>query len=107
MKFWRSPLGIVLLILYVILAIWARVHDLNPDPSMSKNFFSTLGDLPSKLVSLPGLLVLNVLGVDVEYPDSSQFLIGISITAIAIYLIGVLIERGCRAAYRWQIGRML
>ena len=96
MKSFWSILGMVFLILYVLVAISARVNDLNSSPIMMKDFLSTL-------VSLPGLLVLKLLGSDVQYPDSRQYLVGICITAIILYLLGALIEWCIRAIYRRSV----
>ena len=91
MKFLWSKLGCVFFAIYTIVAIWARVNDLNSDPWMLKNMMSDI-------VSAPGrLLVLKPLGVDVEYSSPDQYLVSICITALIFYLFGALIERCVRA----------
>jgi hypothetical protein len=94
MKFLWSKLGVILVVIYAVVATWARVNDLNSDPLMFKNMMSDI-------VSAPGrLLVLKPLGFDYEFSITNQYLVSICITAVIFYLFGLLIERCVRAV--WQ-----
>lgn len=94
MKFLWSKLGVVLVVIYAVVATSARVTDVKHDPWMFKN-------LMSDVVSAPGrLLVLKPLGFYVDASSSNQYLVSIFITAVILYLFAAFTERSVRAV--WQ-----
>jgi hypothetical protein len=94
MKFLWSKLGVVFVVIYAVVATWARVNDLNSDPLMFKNMMSDI-------VSAPGrLLVLKPLGFEFEFSITNQYLVSICITAVIFYVFGLLIE--CCVRVVWQ-----
>jgi hypothetical protein len=91
MSFLCSRLGLIFFCLYVVLAVLARVRDLQ-----TNKYYWMFLDMRSFLVGLPGGLILRLLGYDPE----RMLIVAMCITAPIAYLTGAAIEQVVRMVWR-------